>query len=310
MQKKSVFHQNFAAMGTRFDAVFAQTNPQTAQKAFEALKTQVLRLEKLMNRFDSESPLAQLNQQAARQSVKTDPELWHILERCKQYNQATLSAFDPGLYALSRLWGIEHGKMIRKTSPEKAEIQKTLRFSGIRHVKLEQNHHVSFASPSVELDLGAFAKGYALDKIKTLLAEFSIENAILSFGESSVLALGRHPAGNCWKIGIENIFATGSYVASFSLSDQSLSTSGLHPSALPVSPQNYGHVLSPFTGCPVHGLRSVAVAAPSATCAEVLSTAMLVLPRERFREIKTRFDSIRWAEIEYSETGKATVFRH
>jgi thiamine biosynthesis lipoprotein len=65
------------------------------------------------------------------------------------------------------------------------------------------------------------------------------------------------------------------------VSDASLSTSADNESFFVAGGVRYHHVLDPRTGWPSRGLRSATVAAPDATTADALSTALLVLGAER-----------------------------
>lgn len=50
------------------------------------------------------------------------------------------------------------------------------------------------------INLSGFLKGYALEKIRELLQQYEIENALVNMGNSSVLALGHHPLADGWKV--------------------------------------------------------------------------------------------------------------
>ena len=50
-----------------------------------------------------------------------------------------------------------------------------------------------FSRPGVTINLSGFLKGYALEKIRPLLRQFGVDNALVNMGNSSVLALGCQP---------------------------------------------------------------------------------------------------------------------
>ena len=54
-----------------------------------------------------------------------------------------------------------------------------------------------------KIDLGAVGKGYALDRVAEILTqEWEIENAFVSFGGSSILAMGQDQNGDDWQINL------------------------------------------------------------------------------------------------------------
>lgn len=69
-----------------------------------------------------------------------------------------------------------------------------------------------------KIDLGSIGKGYALDKLDDVFTQWDIRDAFVSFGASSILALGKNADGEDWPINlgdkstdtISNVFAGAS----------------------------------------------------------------------------------------------------
>ena len=138
----------------------------------------------------------------------------------------------------------------------------------------DANRTVRFAHPATEIDFGAVGKGFALDEIRPLLAEAGVGNALISFGESSILALGRHPYGEHWEIGVRHP-VTDKAVRTVALRDEALSVSGLRRVSREGVPDLQGHIVAPSSGEVVVRPLSVAVKSASAFEAEALSTAWI-----------------------------------
>jgi predicted dehydrogenase len=66
---------------------------------------------------------------------------------------------------------------------------------------------VTLTGADIVLDAGGFGKGYALDRVRKLLADAGVANALVNFGDSSVAAVGSHPFGDCWQVSSEGDFA-------------------------------------------------------------------------------------------------------
>ena len=129
----------------------------------------------------------------------------------------------------------------------------------------------------MSVDLGGIAKGFALDRIA---AHWRREargdvDALLSFGQSSVWALGTAPGDVGWRLALRD--ADGELTGTVTLRDQAFSVSSSLGQWTEIGGRRYGHVIDPRTGLPLELGAQAAVLAPNATTAEVLSTALLVL---------------------------------
>ena len=136
----------------------------------------------------------------------------------------------------------------------------------------------------VTVDLGGIGKGYALTRIRELLEKNGVEKALVNFGNSSVLAVGSHPLGDYWPVGVDNPF-TKEHMADLKLRDTSLSVSGNMPS-------HPRHIVNPLTGKFVEAKKMVSVVAKDPVVAEVLTTAFMVADEERIPIIASRFDIV------------------
>jgi FAD:protein FMN transferase len=141
--------------------------------------------------------------------------------------------------------------------------------SGGGGFRLEENR-VTLPGPETRLDPGGLAKGWALERASDVLREAGVTRALLHGGTSSVVGLGPEP----WKVAVGDQILT--------LQDDALSVSGTHERR---------HIFDPRTGQPVETESIAVVQADSATDAEALSTALLVLGDAKL--LLTRFSQIR-----------------
>ena len=135
------------------------------------------------------------------------------------------------------------------------------------------------------LDFGGFAKGYFLRECKRLLRENGVECAFVDFGGSSILGIGHHPYGDCWKVGVVDPY-TRSQVDEVCICNESMSTSGN-------SPAYEGHIRNPRTGDRCMDRKMVTIVADDPLDAEVLSTAFMVAQDEEIPIILNNFAGIR-----------------
>ncbi|MCK4854187.1 MAG: FAD:protein FMN transferase [Bacteroidales bacterium] len=128
-------------------------------------------------------------------------------------------------------------------------------------------------------------------------------NAFISFGESSVLALGNHPHGVGWKAARNHQMITGNSLFSFDLQNESLSTSGISQG----DTGNMGQILNPVRGITDTRYHHISIKSSSATEAEILSTAMIAANEAEREKILSHFPKCQAVGIAYDRDGKATV---
>jgi len=297
------------AMATRFEIVLHGRNPVALRAAGEEALAEIARLEAQLSPHLPSSEIARINALAARQPVKVTPSLFALLKRAKRLHQETGGAFDITVAPLVRCWGF-FGGMGRQ--PEEWEIADAMSKSGMNLIQLnEQDSTIQFARPGVMLDLGAIGKGHAVERAAEILREDGITSAIIHGGTSTVFALGHPPDAETWKIGIEppqkRAKSTPSLLATVPLKDETLSISAVWGRSFEAEGKIFGHVLNPRTGRPVTGSLLAAVALPSATEADALSTALLVLGdafQERLASIYSRIRTLLVLESEQDNGHK------
>jgi FAD:protein FMN transferase len=293
-----VYHNGCMAMGTRLHLVFPSVDEDYADRVFDRVVETIRRIENKLSYFYPGSEISLVNKYAGKRPVPVSREVYQILKKCISFSEKTDGAFDITLRPLYRFWQ-EH------RSGDRDVIERLKSKTGMQKlIMYGTESEVGFDSEGIEVDLGGFGKGYALEKVMTILQAFSIDNALISFGESSVLTIGNHPGGNCWKIGVYNCTAPGESLHTFSLNKGSVSTS----SNFSVSDDGRLHrrvnVIDPKSGYPVAKFMTVSVASPSPFEAEILSTAFLTLSPEHISAIvKSHFMNIEVIMIGYKPDG-------
>ena len=134
------------------------------------------------------------------------------------------------------------------------------------------------------LDFGGFAKGYALQKIRNILQQENLQNAFIDFGNSSILGMGHHPYGNCWKVSFLNPY-NQSILKEFNLKNCALSTSGN-------TLQYNRHIINPLTGIYNGERKASTVLSPDPLEAEILSTVWMIADHSQREHIAKNFKDI------------------
>lgn len=282
-------------MATRFEFVLHGERESALRAAGEEAIAEVHRIEAELSVFRPESQIARLNREAGHQAVRVTPELFTLLQHACQLSRATQGAFDITVGPLLEAWGFRQPIGHVPTDAELAEARDRV---GIDRLQFDPRHHlVRFERPGVMVDLGAIGKGYALDRAVDLLREAGVTSALLHGGTSTVVALGRPPGDEPWKIAVEppaplisqQPVSAGmpdttvtlprnpaSPLAIVELCDESLSVSAVWGKGFEADGTYYGHVMDPRAGRPVTGAWLAALVLPSATESDALSTALLV----------------------------------
>jgi FAD:protein FMN transferase len=284
-----VFHHVFPAMHTRFSLVLPGVDSQVGESRARQVESLVQAQEWLMSRFADEGPLADLNRRAALEPVAPPAPLWDILLSCRDHWRRTNGAFDIAQTARTELW---RRAAAAGTPPSADDLASAALHSGMHHVQFDAaNRTVRFATPGLQLDLGAIGKGLALELAAQTLRRTGVRCAFLSFGESSIAVIGTHPSGQPWPVGVADLFQPGKSWRRFALRDAAMSTSGNRTAD--------AHIINPRDGQPVTGHRTLSVACPSAVDAEVLSTALLVVPVAQRADLLRQYPGIQAVEIVY-----------
>jgi len=292
----ALYHNSFYAMGTRCYIVLPGIGEDRGEQVFEVIRQEVKRIESSLSRFIPHSEISIINKNAITEPVTVSPEIFDVLWTCKKYYEWTRGAFDITMRPLLEYW---KGKPSNDESD--LRLYELMDSIGMNRIQLnEEEQTVAFENETIEIDLGGFGKGYALDKCRELLQKASVENAFISFGESSVLTLGRHPAGDHWKVGLNNYSQPGEALHTFAVNEASVSTSSNFFVDDNGKLCNHRHVINPFTGYPVEKCMTVSVCSGSSLVAEVLSTAFLVSSEETIRSVKDEVESCSVVKVDYS----------
>lgn len=274
------------AMATRFEIVLHGPTESRLRAAGEEALNEIERLEAQLSFYRPTSEISRLNALAAESRVRVEPELFRLLQHALQLARETRGAFDITVAPLMRAWGFTKGT---GQVPDPKALAEAKACTGWRHVELDDREFtVRFARPGVMLDLGAIGKGYALGRAAEILREDGITNALLHGGTSTACALGSPPDADAWKVAIERPHAPVSpaipspenILATVELHDESLSVSAVWGKCFTVDARLFGHVIDPRTGEPAQGAMLAAVALPSATETDALSTALLTVGME------------------------------
>src|SRR5204863_2743250 len=106
---------------------------------------------------------------------------------------------------------------------------------------------------------------------------WGVRAALLSGGQSSILALGTEPGSRGgWTVGVRHPWDPEKRLAIVRLHERALGTSAATFQHLEYQGRKLGHILDPRTGWPAEGMASATAIAPTAAEADALATAFFI----------------------------------
>lgn len=259
------------AFGTTFSLTAAGPDPDALEAALTEGVAAMRAVEHQASLFRPDSALSRLNREGRLEAPP--PHLAAMLAFAFDLAEKTVGAFDPTVQPLWPLWSraAEGGGR-----PDPAALRHCLARIGWRRVRLSPEAIV--LEPGTEVTLNAVVQGYAADVVMAALHARGIADAFVDTGEFG--AVGTHPDGSPWRFGIADPRRRGEVAAVIAPFTGFAATSGDYNMAFSADFTDH-HIFDPATGFSPRGLASVTVTAPTGLLADGLSTACMVLGRER-----------------------------
>jgi len=242
-----------------------------AANAIDAAYAAFDRIDSLMSTWRDDSVLSSLNRSGSGRWVNVGPEVCRVLGEAKTVAAASGGAFDPTVLPLVEVWGFRDGKV---ALPDSAALAAVLLTVDHHLLELEPaSGRARLLNPGMGVDLGGIAKGYALDCAAAAMRRAGAASGVIDLG-GNILVFGGDPPG---QVGIVDPTRQDHLLATVSLADASVATSGQYERYITIQGRRYGHILDPRTGWPVPGGVSATVVAEKAVLADALATAAVVL---------------------------------
>lgn len=279
------------AMGTLVSMTFYSTElrQEELQDLGDAVLKEIRGLESgLLSWREETSEVFQVQKEAGAEGIPLSGELLGLLQDSQEITEASQGAFSVALGALTRLWRLDEQALKEDAEvPSKGEITAALEHCGSEKIRISEG--MLFLEEGALLDLGAVGKGYALDRIREVLAEGEPEEqlaGVISLG-GSVLTYGEKPDGSKWRVAVADPEHSGETIGYLELKGGwCVSTSGDYERFFEKDGVRYHHILDPATGYPAaSGLRSVTVLSESGFLSDALSTACFVLGEKQGMEL-------------------------
>ncbi len=307
-------------MGTYYRVVIAGVDAQRESPLNENLvkvgiEAQLESVNSSMSTYINESELSRFNQLPANTIFRMSEDLHRVVNAALQLSEQSGGAFDVTVNRLVRLWGFGSDGEISHI-PDAELVEATLKSVGWEALVLDGNDLLKLRS-TIEVDLSAIAKGFAIDKVAEQLEAYGLQHWLIDIG-GELKASGRN-GERAWQVAVEKPSQTGGVELILPLRDKAIATSGDYRNVIRIDDRIFSHAINPKTGYPVaHKLASVSVLHESAMQADAIATTILILGEidgERFARERglSVFMIVRdGPENEYQTiaTGEFTTFAH
>lgn len=208
--------------------------------------------------------------------VSVSEETAALLTKGLYYSELTDGIFDITIHPVSSLWNFHESGSV----PDANIISDALSHVCYKNLHVE-NNIVTLTDPLASVDVGALAKGYIADKIKSYLREQGISSALINLG-GNICLLGSKPDGTPFVLGIEKPFSDGEVLQSLRVSNTNLVTSGVYERYFYEGDILQHHLLDGRTGYPLQNhLYSVSILGPDGLECDLLSTVCFLLGEEK-----------------------------
>ncbi|HWQ50672.1 MAG TPA: FAD:protein FMN transferase [Terriglobales bacterium] len=279
-----------------FDTVTAVVGYADGKDAFSQLAGQIQQkleeyhqLYDIYNDYEGVNNLKTVNDNAGIAPVAVDGRIIDLLRFSKEQYEATGGAVNVAFGPVLALWhdyreaGLEDPGAA--ALPPMEQLEEALAHTDIEDVIIDEAASTVYLSdPSMRLDVGAVAKGYAVEQVAKYFENEGVQHLLLSVG-GNVRAIGGKLGDKTnqeipWEIGIQNPDKSSAEkeLLSIPVTGRSVVSSGIYERYYTVDGVQYHHIIDPTTLMPSAYFAQVTIVCPDSGLADALSTAVFNMP--------------------------------
>ena len=270
-------------MGTKYHVAVVHSKKEIIDK--QILKSNIDDLLKNLNQqvstYIPNSQISQFNQTKNTDWIRVDKEFFEIVRASQSVSEISAGSFDISISALVNLWGF--GVKTHDKSPSQTQIQQAMTEVGYQHLQLNpERSSLRKLRASLQIDLSAIAKGFAVDKVSHLLNDKGFSNHLVEIG-GELRVNGTNQSDNKWRIAVEQPdLRTNVAKHGLEITNRGVATSGDYRNYFVEKGVRRSHIIDPKTGYPIkHNLASVTVIHESTMLADAYATALLVMGEKK-----------------------------
>ena len=262
-------------MGTSYTILFNTKDGKIFDKSLVKTAVDSLLIE-INNKFSTyidDSEISVFNN--SQDSLVVSNEFIELFTKSLNMHNISKGSFDFTILDIVELWGF--GKENKRFQiPKDSTIKVLLNTSCVDNLMLKNNTLYKF-DKNLKIDFSAIAKGWAVDRIATMLENLNIMDYMVEIGGEISLS-GTNSSDKLWTIGIaypQN--KSDGLMTKINLSNISIATSGTYNNSFWYKGNRYSHLIDPQNGYPIkHDIISATILTHQCANADAIATAVMV----------------------------------
>jgi len=264
--KSVIFRRIVRLMGDQFEISVVGNNPGWADERIDDAIAEINRVEKLLSTFSDDSAVNEINRNAGISPVKTNAEIFKLINRSLQISALTHGAFDITYYTAEK---------DSDNTPVKTTAKKAVSYVNYQSVVLDEKEQTVFLKEKgMRIGFGANSRGYAADRAKYILQMQGVSSGVINAG-GDLLTWGLQPDNEPWTIATADPSQKGNSFANINISNMSVATSVDMQKYTATINNKQLNTINAKKGFPVSGIKSVSIVSPSAELADSMATPVM-----------------------------------
>lgn len=240
----------------------------------------------IYNNYDGVNNIKTINDNAGKSPIKVDRKIIDLLLFAKAIYKETGGMCNIAMGSVLKIW--HNYRETGINDPENAllppmeDLQKAALHTDIEMVVIDENNSTVYLSDSqMSLDVGAVAKGYAVERVCRDAIARGYDSLLVSVG-GNVRAVGYKEGDTLWKVAVQNpdTESDNKELLTTSVHDKAVVTSGIYERYYTVDRIMYHHIIDPKTLMPSTYYKSLTIICDDSGEADGLSTALFNMPYE------------------------------
>ena len=265
--------QSLSLMGTEVSITVQSVDERLkGQLVFAAIESAFVEIERIENlcKWDE---LAKLNGFAGYRDYAIGSELIGLINHAYDISEKTGGAFRPDTGPLVDLWGIGTDQA---RIPKLLEIDNAIELMNSTVFTPLDSLHARLDPSRAKLELGAIAKGYAVDRACEVLMDLGVTAGMVWAG-GDLRVFGAKPDGTPWRIAVRHPRDPEGYLRVIEIREGAVATSGDYERYSELEGGRYCHIMDPWEGAPSRASISSTVVMKTCMDADAYATALFVL---------------------------------
>ncbi len=266
-------------------------SPEEIDKYVEERLNYYHQLFDIYHEYNGVNNIFTINKQAGKQAVEVSQDLLDFIIYARDSYKSSSGLVNIALGPVLKVWH-DYRNLNNNTLPSIKELTLANAHTNIDNLVIDTTKKtVYLKDPLARLDVGALAKGYAVEMIVRELMLKGYNNLTLNAG-GNVKCIGYKSGNKLWQVGIEDPFNSDQIIMKLQLTNKAVVTSGDYQRYFEVEGKRYSHIIDPNTLFPANQYRSVTVVSNDSALADYLSTLLFILPLEEAMKLVEELDDV------------------